>query len=517
MNPRLFQLTDKVGVDRIKERFGLVEEPPHPFERLWLESFDWRAFNKRGVVELERKSGRIGWRDLTAAGRLREICEVKASPRGGVPRFPTDLPEGPLRRRLEKLLEMRALIPIARWRGQSRTLRLEDANGKLRVRITLEEGRLSNPGTRQGVKMAPRLIVTPLRGYDKEAEKLLKGLAKLKLPETTPLYPDELPRFGYQPGVFVTKPKIPLPPEARSDVAVKWLLNELLGVIKNHEAGTLADIDSEFLHEYRVAIRRSRSALAQMKGVFTARDTNRFKVGLAWLGEITSPLRDMDVQLLKLPDYRADLPAELHDALDPLEALLERRRVSERKKMERAMGTQRYAKLIDAWGAFLEAEVPADSRLPWAVRPIVESAAARVRKMFRRALEEGNAIGPETPDDPYHEMRKTCKKLRYLMEFFLPLFPAKEVAPLIAATKALHSNLGELQDANVQLAEFESYEQELAKRGELPEETARALHALADHLRVQRKKERAAFAENFAQFAAKEAEFKRIYPKPKKR
>ena len=265
-----------------------------------------------------------------------------------------------------------------------------------------------------------------------------------------------------------------------------------------------------------VAIRRSRSALSQMKGVFSARDTERFKRGLAWLGEITSPLRDLDVQLLKLPDYRAALPEELHDALDPLEALLDRRRIEERGRMERAMGSARYSRLIELWGAFLEAEVPATSRLPWATRAIVESAAGRVRRMHRRAMMEGGAIGPETPDEPYHELRKTCKKLRYLMEFFLPLFPAGRVAPLITATKALHSNLGELQDIHVQLAEFESYREELASRDELPDETARALDALADQLRAQRLEELAAFNGNFAAFSAVEREFKKIYPKPRK-
>ncbi|GAB6040369.1 CHAD domain-containing protein [Endothiovibrio diazotrophicus] len=514
MKSRTYELPDTLDLETLIERLQLTAEPLEPFDRLYLDSFDWRALNGRGVVELDRRERRIGWRDLKGAERWREIAPAK-----GIPRFPQELPEGAaLRNRLEKLLEMRALLPQARWRGRRHPLRLEDDNGKMRVRLTLEEGRFtdSQGGSGKSFRPAPRLTVTPLRGYDKEAERLFKELARLKLPEAPRLYPEALERFGRQPGRFVTKPKLPHPPETRSDVAVKWLLHELLEVMMEHEAGTLADLDSEFLHEYRVAIRRSRSALAQMKGVFPARDTERFKRGLAWLGEITSPLRDLDVQLLKLPDYRAALPAELHDALDPLEALLDRRRVEERGRMEQAMRSARYRQLIERWRAFLEAEVPPHSRLPWATRPIAESAAARVRKMHRRAMEEGCAIGPETPDEAYHELRKTCKKLRYLMEFFLPLFPADQVAPLIAATKALHANLGEFQDVHVQLEEFASYRAELAARDELPAETGRALDALAEQLRAQRLEEMAAFTGNFAAFVAHKGAFKRVCPKPRK-
>ena len=49
-----------------------------------------------------------------------------------------------------------------------------------------------------------------------------------------------------------------------------------------------------------------------------------------------------------------------------------------------------------------------------------------------------------------HELRKDCKKLRYLIEFFRNLYAPGELKGIIKALKALLDNLGEFQDKEVQ-------------------------------------------------------------------
>jgi len=56
----------------------------------------------------------------------------------------------------------------------------------------------------------------------------------------------------------------------RADIAGKYIYSHLLKAIKANEQGTIADTDSEFLHDFRVAVRRTRAGLSQIKGILAA-------------------------------------------------------------------------------------------------------------------------------------------------------------------------------------------------------------------------------------------------------
>jgi CHAD domain-containing protein len=104
----------------------------------------------------------------------------------------------------------------------------------------------------------------------------------------------------------------------RSDEASKIILRSLLQVMKTNEAYIEKDLDTEFLHDYRVAVRRTRSALGQIKNVFPKEPTLRFKKDFSFVGKLSNQLRDLDVYLLKKDAYKALLPSVLRDDIDPL-------------------------------------------------------------------------------------------------------------------------------------------------------------------------------------------------------
>ena len=87
---------------------------------------------------------------------------------------------------------------------------------------------------------------------------------------------------------------------------------------------------------------------------------------------------------------------------------------------------------------------------PNAARPIHELASRRILKMYKRVLKEGRAIGPETSPEHLHELRKSCKKLRYLIEFFVSLYSKNSAKAVIKSLKLLLDNLGNYQDLEVQ-------------------------------------------------------------------
>jgi CHAD domain-containing protein len=95
-------------------------------------------------------------------------------------------------------------------------------------------------------------------------------------------------------------------------------LRDLLQIMKINEANLEKDLDTEVLHDFRVSIRRTRSALVLMKSVFAQIVTDRFKKDFAFVGKLTNQLRDLDVYLLNADAFKAMLPPVLRDDIDPL-------------------------------------------------------------------------------------------------------------------------------------------------------------------------------------------------------
>jgi CHAD domain-containing protein len=128
--------------------------------------------------------------------------------------------------------------------------------------------------------------------------------------------------------------------------AVRGILRELLGEIRRQERRLRREDDPEGLHDFRVALRRTRSVLGQVEGAFAARTRARFRLAFRRLGRSTGPLRDLDVQLSELPHRRRLLPPRMQRHLDPLAELLRERRRLERERLLAALATPRHAALL---------------------------------------------------------------------------------------------------------------------------------------------------------------------------
>jgi hypothetical protein len=134
---------------------------------------------------------------------------------------------------------------------------------------------------------------------------------------------------------------------------------------------------------------------------------------------------------------------------------------------------------------------------------VAEVARRRLRKVLRRALREGEAIGADSPPEDLHALRKTCKKLRYLLEFFQSLYPPRKVARLIKALKSLQDNLGDFQDLQVQSAALPKFAEQMAVEGEVPGRSLLAMGMLIEDLQHRQRQTRDEFAGRFAEFSRK--------------
>jgi CHAD domain-containing protein len=101
-----------------------------------------------------------------------------------------------------------------------------------------------------------------------------------------------------------------------------------------------------------------------------------------------------------------------------------------------------------------------------------------------------------------HDLRKDAKKLRYLLECFGGLFPAKPRRAFVGQLKALQDNLGEHQDAEVHLAQLRVLARELHAEG-VDADVLLAMGRLGDQLERRRRQERDDFAARFAAYDTK--------------
>jgi len=275
-------------------------------------------------------------------------------------------------------------------------------------------------------------------------------------------------------------------------------------VMLRNEDGLRRDLDSEFLNDFRVAVRRTRAALGQLKQVFPQEQFDRFRADFKWLGNLSGPTRDLDVYLLKLPGYRALLPLELREDLDPLEQLLVRRQRKEHGRLVSSLKTKRYQALLRDWPEALSGKFSTDEVADEADRPVHDLASERILRLYRRVLKRGRAA-IETPSaDRMHRLRLECKKFRYLLEFFSGLYKPAEIRRAIRTLKKLQDNLGDFNDLDVQQRALAEFAHELANAETSGERTLIALGRLVERLAAEQERIQREFRERFEPFATRE-------------
>lgn len=489
----------KSGASTLAHQLGqtlsLSEAPRQRFRRDYLDSFDWRLLNKGYCLQAEHRDDAI----LLQLLRLRDLTFITQLHSAKLPRFVDELGRSRLASLLRPILDVRALLPHIKATVTQQCLRQLNAQDKTTAVVCIEQ---INPGAAgQALK---QLFHTPIKGYDADNKRIS---AQLKCESSLEAAPQGalqllLKRLDIDTS-YNSKADILLDGQARSDAQMKRLLAFFLDIMRRNEDGVIKDIDSEFLHDYRIAVRRSRTLLAQLPGTVPQRALARAKRQLARLGQITTPLRDLDVMLLNFDDYRALLPNTLQGDLDPALAFIREQRRTAYKNVCRHLRSNSHARFCQGWRRFLETPAPANTRLANAKRPLAQVADERIWKSYKKVLKQGRAITAASAPEDLHTLRKRCKKLRYLMEFFRTLYARKKLKQLIAILKHLQDNLGEYQDIHVHMDFFARLRAAMHKQGRLPQATAHALDTLIANLNVQQQGQRQAFHERFTQFNSK--------------
>jgi CHAD domain-containing protein len=348
------------------------------------------------------------------------------------------------------------LQPIVGVRRLLRTVELDlrgfvldvlDGRGKTVARVTISAARARRPNRGRWRAATTLVTVAGLPGRDREFRRVREvverqprlqrsraGLQALALQAVGAIVPPDLSRLG-----------LDLSPSQRADAGLREVHRRLVAVMRANEAGLRDALDTEFLHDYRVALRRTRSLLGQIKDVFPAGRVEHFREEFGWLGAVTGPARDLDVLMLALRPVPDD-PGGYIPML--------RRNIAERKRRaQRAMlkhlDSPRCRRLFGEWTRFLAETSPTPPDPAHASRPFAAVVSSRVRRVYRRLHERAALITDQSPPTALHRIRIAAKRLRYVADLTRSAQEGGAAVDAITALKNLQAVLGDYNDTVV--------------------------------------------------------------------
>ena len=456
-------------------------DPAQPCQRIFYDTFDWRLHRGKTTLIHEVTADRTRW--LPPGGPAQTRRDMP-------PRYAADASPA-LQAALMPLARQRALLPRVGVDGFEHAFR----SGRVRGGIGLWQA--VDPETGAEVDLG---ILLWLAGPTDAVAALRTAW---KLPKPKSLLKQALRALERRPGDYSRRIKVNIDPRAPADQAGRAVLTTVHQNFARNLAGVIGDLDAEFLKDLRVAVRRTRAALWALRPAWRRGEIEPLEAGLKWLGDVTTPVRDLDVYLERLPVYQAGLPAALQSALEPLGGLLRTVRALNQAAMVRALTSPGFDALEARWLDFLT--TPAAAKKPAARRPIGEVARARTTSTYAALLTEGRAIQPTSPAEALHALRKTGKKLRYLLEFFRSVHPPAQIKPAIKHMRRLQAHLGEFQDVSIQYTTLAGHAAQLKACG-APAATGRAVAHLIKQLQAREQAERAHFEARWAAFDSAEVQ-----------
>ncbi|MCD4843830.1 MAG: CHAD domain-containing protein [Methanosarcinales archaeon] len=480
----------------ISESYQFAHDPPTTVRESYFDSFDWLLYNENFV--LLKQDDTFYLKDM-------ESFEVKAECRWehkDVARFWWDFPDREIAALLKACLDVRALLPFLEIEKRNEKLHILNKDEKTVLWVYLDE---INPGTDVSIqKTINTITLVPVRGYWKEFRDFHQFIEKIKIAEPCDnLFNMMLKLSQRKPGDYSSKMKVALTRNMSGSMATKKIFLYLLNTMKQNDEWVISDIDTEFLHDFRVSGRRTRSALSQIKDVLPPEKLDRFKQDFRELGQSSNKLRDLDVYLHTKEEYLAMLPEHLRPGLDPFFIDLEKQREKELKGFTRVLRSDFYRQLVTDWEVFLVSDEDCDRTAKNAEKPVITLAREFIWKRYTKIMKDGEKINNNSPDVKLHKLRIQCKKLRYLMEFFASLFPSDEIALLTKQLKRFQDNLGDFNDLSMQQDTLKEYLDTIDPESDQNMLIAAAIGGLIMNLNMKQHQVRAEFSDQFRNFAQK--------------
>lgn len=408
----------------------------------------------RKIAVRTRRQGRLWLQTVKCAavssGGLSQRPEWEQAYTGSFDFSQVDAPEA------AKLLNRHhaALVPVFTTRFRRETRRLCPREGvSILLMIDTGEVQVTTPDGTERQAPICELELELEHGQPSDLLALARELA-----QTLPLMPADVSKAERGYRLFLGTPVTATRAEASAIEpglnVVEAFRSLAFACVRQWQANAAAALSFEdadaihpdFIHQLRVALRRLRALLKLFAPALPVEFVGNWNARLRDNANRFGDARDLDVfhtELLELvtPEGLAD-----EASMASLMQTTARAREEARRAAVRALDMATQGRLLLEFSADL-LQLPNGSLVAAAdLRTFAGLRMARLRKRARRQYE---AAASTLEPTRLHTLRIGFKQLRYGMEFFAPLFPAKGVAHYQEGLVNAQTTLGFLQDVDI--------------------------------------------------------------------
>jgi inorganic triphosphatase YgiF len=322
------------------------------------------------------------------------------------------------------------------------TWELEVSPGN-RVEVALDRGEVSRAGEHSPIS---EVEIESVSGDPMAVFELAERLVG-----SAPLRPSSITKA--QRGYRLASGENATPTKARpvelgaawsTSMAARAVVAAALEQLQANEAGVIESADPEYLHQYRVALRRLRSALRVFRDALEPAFVQEVSRELKWIAALTGPARDWDVLATHT------LPAILSAWSESRSARSVRARVALRRRASRdalreALASPRYARVVLALARWLATSIEESAQQ---TASLGEFAARVVSKRHRKLLAGARRLSALPPAER-HQLRLEAKRLRYALDGFETLFRHSRLGAYRELLAEIQDDLGRANDAAV--------------------------------------------------------------------
>lgn len=242
---------------------------------------------------------------------------------------------------------------------------------------------------------------------------------------------------------FVIEPQEFLSSGIDAYTALRIIFFSLFQRTLAYRNGFLKKSDNEVLHQFRVNIRKTRSLLQCVDGIFEESIARRFIDDFKRIANATNTKRDGDVFV------------EFLEGLDEQEAelVLEVFKIQENKSIQEIHAMligEDFNRVMQEWNMVLE-DNEGFFQGQCATSPLKKVVAISLLKRLERMKKRLSVLEESTELFYFHKVRIEFKRLRYLAEYFLELFEHESIQKMMVVSKKMQTLFGELQDRDVGL------------------------------------------------------------------
>ncbi|MEP1216928.1 MAG: CHAD domain-containing protein [Marinobacter sp.] len=208
------------------------------------------------------------------------------------------------------------------------------------------------------------------------------------------------------------------------------------------ETGVIQGYNNEFLHQYRIAVRRSRAIAESVCEINADTDLRRAVKTLKKHARATSQLRDLHVFLADLQRWQLDEDIQAGLTSSGARSYFSNLADLEHHALTTRLTGRKYRNDMGDWHWLITSR-----HFEKIIRKL---ATEDIRKALNKRIQQYNTLAHQlsgqSADSDYHRLRKLLKRIRYLAELDKPAF-----REMLRQLKHRQQRFGDFQDLHVQI------------------------------------------------------------------